>query len=157
MPKPASVQAIIDSYDPELVLAQAATPPAAWYTDPRIAALERQTVFGHSWQFVGRAAQVQEPGQFVTGEIAGEPYLIVRGADRVLRGFFNVCRHHAAAVLTEAEGQTEQLRCPYHGWTYALSGELVHVPQFAGVKDFACSAQGLVPDRGRGIQWLALR
>ena len=145
MPKPASVQAIIDSYNPELALAQAATPPAAWYTDPRIAVLERHTVFGHSWQFVGRAAQVREPGQFVTGEIAGEPYLIVRGGDRVLRGFFNVCRHHAAAVLTEAEGQTEQLRCPYHGWTYALSGELVHAPQFAGVKDFACSAQGLVP------------
>jgi choline monooxygenase len=88
---------------------------------------------------------VREPGQFVTGEIAGEPYLIVRGADRVLRAFFNVCRHHAAAVVTEAEGQTEQLRCPYHGWTYALSGELVQVPQFAGVKDFTCSAQGLVP------------
>ena len=103
-------------------------------------------------------AQVSEPGQFVTGEIAGEPLLIVRGADRGLRGFFNVCRHRAAAVVTGAEGHAEQLSCPYHGWTYSLSGELLHAPQFAGVKDFACAAHGLVPiEVGEFNGWLCAR
>jgi hypothetical protein len=73
---PASVRQIIESYNSELALEQAATPPASWYTDPRIADLEQRTVFSRSWQVACRAAQVKEPGQYVTGEIAGEPYLI---------------------------------------------------------------------------------
>jgi choline monooxygenase len=88
---------------------------------------------------------VREPGQYLTCRIAGEPILVIRGNDGVLRGFFNVCRHHAAAVLTAPQGQAENLRCPYHGWTYDLQGALVHTPEFGGVESFDRSANGLVP------------
>src|SRR5262249_51795866 len=94
---------------------------------------------------VGRAEQVRKPGQYVTCELAGEPLLVVRGDDQVLRGFFNVCRHHAAAVMTAAEGETRNLRCPYHGWTYSLEGELRGTPDFTGVCDFDRAANGLAP------------
>jgi choline monooxygenase len=141
----ASVRQIIDSYNPHAPLAEAWTIPAPWYVDPRIMDLERQTLFTRSWQMVGRADQLREPGQYITLELAGEPILVVRGSDRVLRGFFNVCRHHAAAVVTEAEGRTNNLRCPYHGWTYGLDGELKGTPDFAGVCDFDRAANGLVP------------
>jgi choline monooxygenase len=94
---------------------------------------------------VGRAAQVVEPGQFITREVAGEPIVVVRGSDGILRGFFNVCRHHAAAVMTDAEGKTQKLRCPYHGWTYNLLGELEGTPDFAGVSNFDRTIHGLVP------------
>ncbi len=141
----ASVKQIIESYNPNTPLAEAWTIPAAWYVDPRIMDLERRTVFARSWQLVGRAEQVREPGQYITWELAGEPLLVVRGDDRVLRGFFNVCRHHAAAVMTAAEGETRNLRCPYHGWTYSLQGELRGTPDFAGVCNFDRAANGLVP------------
>ena len=141
----ASVGEIIDSYNPRALLAEACTIPAPWYVDQRIMELERQTLFTRSWQIVGRADQVRESGQYVTWELAGEPILVVRGNDRVLRGFFNVCRHHAAAVMDQAEGRTQNLRCPYHGWTYALDGELRGTPDFAGVCDFDRGANGLVP------------
>src|SRR5438552_12709346 len=114
----ASLERIVRSYDDTAPLERASTIPAAWYTDERIAALERQTVFSRTWQMIGRAAQVAEAGQFLTGEIAGEPIVVTRGNDGVLRAFFNVCRHHAAAVMTEPEGKASLLRCPYHGWTY---------------------------------------
>ena len=65
-------------------------------------------------------------------------------AGRQLRGFFNVCRHHAAAVVTDARAPPA-VRCPYHGWTYALDGALKGTPDFAGVCDFDRSANGLVP------------
>jgi choline monooxygenase len=81
----------------------------------------------------------------VTSEIAGEPIVIVRGNDNELRGFFNVCRHHAAAVMTEPEGTAHSLRCPYHGWTYSLEGELRGTPDFAGVSDFDRARNSLVP------------
>ena len=141
----ASVREIIESYDPHASLAEARTIPAPWYVDPRIMDLERRTVFARSWQLAGRADQVRQPGQYITWELAGEPLLVVRGSDDVLRGFFNVCRHHAAAVITEPEGQTRNLRCPYHGWTYTLAGELVGTPDFAGVCNFDRAANGLVP------------
>ena len=119
-----SVKAAIDSYDAQASLDHAWTIPAPWYVDRGIQELERRTVFSCNWVVVGRADQVAEPGEYLTAEVAGEPVLVVRGEDGVLRGFFNVCRHHAAAVMTEPCGKTHLLRCPYHGWTYSLAGEL---------------------------------
>ena len=141
----ASLREIIESYDPSRPLAEAWTIPAPWYVDPRVLDLELRTVFARSWQLVGRAGQVRRPGQYFTWDLAGEPLLVVRGSDRRLRAFFNVCRHHAAAVMTEPEGEAHNLRCPYHGWTYTLEGELRGMPDFAGVCNFDRKAFGLVP------------
>ena len=93
-----SVEQIIASYDDAAPLTEASTIPAPWYVDARIAELERQTVFSRTWQVMGRVDQVEKPGQFVTATVAGEPLVAVRGNDGVLRAFYNVCRHHAAAV-----------------------------------------------------------
>jgi len=140
-----SVEEIIGSYDDKAALADASTIPAAWYVDPRIAELESQTVFSKTWQMVGRVEQVERPGQFVTASIAGEPIVVVRGHDGVLRGFYNVCRHHAAAVVTEPCGQASILHCPYHGWNYGLDGSLKGMPEFDGVKNFERQQNGLIP------------
>jgi choline monooxygenase len=76
----------------------------------------------------------------------------------VLRGFFNVCRHHAAAVVTAPHGSARVLRCPYHGWTYSLEGELKGTPDFAGVCDFDRRDNGLVPiDVDVWENWVFLR
>jgi choline monooxygenase len=149
---------IIDSYEPNAPLAEAFTIPAPWYTDERLYDLERQTVFARSWQVVGREDQVREPGQCITSEIAGEPVVVVRGSDHVLRGFFNVCRHHAAAVVTEPEARLNQLRCPYHGWTYSLEGELKGTPDFMGVCSFDRTANGLMGiDTAVWEKWVLVR
>lgn len=141
------LEQIIDSYRPDLPLPEAATLSGAWYTDPGIAALERTNVFGASWQLVARTAQVEKPGEFVTAEVAGEPIVVVRGDDGVLRAFYNVCRHHAAAVVTAPCGQAKSLRCPYHGWTYSTEGALKGVPEFDGVCNFDKASNGLMPAR----------
>jgi len=139
-----SLKEILDSYDPSAPLPQASTIPASWYIDERVYELELQNVFARSWQLVARVDQLLQPGSYVTTEIGGEPIVVVRGADKVLRGFFNVCRHHAAAVMTEPEGTANHLRCPYHGWTYSLEGELKGTPDFTGVCDFDRAANGLL-------------
>ncbi|HEX4417023.1 MAG TPA: aromatic ring-hydroxylating dioxygenase subunit alpha [Kofleriaceae bacterium] len=142
---PLELDDVLARFDASAPLERASTIPAAWYTDPRIAALERRTVWSRTWQLVGRTAQVAAPGEFVTAEVGGEPVVVVRGSDGVLRGFFNVCRHHAAAVLTAPCGKVDRLRCPYHGWTYDLAGQLRGVPEFDGVCEFDRAATGLVP------------
>src|SRR5216117_3212584 len=140
-----SLKEIIDQYDPTAPLAEAWTIPAPWYVDPRVFELERQTVFARSWQLVGRIEQVRKAGQYITWDLAGEPLVVVRGNDNVLRGFFNVCRHHAAAVVTEPCGQASILHCPYHGWNYGLDGSLKGMPEFEDVKNFERQQNGLVP------------
>ena len=91
---------LLDLYDHSAPLEQAWTIPAPWYLDARFARLERERVFARNWIAVGRADQVAAPGQYFTVEIAGEPLVVVRGSDAQLRAFYNVCRHHAAAVMT---------------------------------------------------------
>jgi choline monooxygenase len=141
------VRTLLELYNPNNPLDRASTIPSPWYFDEGITELETSAVFGKTWQAVGRADQVQNPGQFLTADIAGDPVVVVRGEDSQLRAFYNVCRHHAAAVVTEAQGCAKQFRCPYHGWTYGIDGALKGMVEFDGVCDFDRSNNGLVPIR----------
>ena len=140
-----SIAELLDLYRVDAPLEEAYTIPAQWYLDLRIEQVERDQVFGRNWIAVGRLDQVAREGQFFTAEIAGEPIVVVRGSDGQLRAFFNVCRHHAAAVVNVPCGTAQHLRCPYHGWTYGLDGSLKGSPEFTGVCNFNRAANGLVP------------
>ena len=118
----------IDRFDPSAPLEGAWTPPASWYTDPRFLDHERRTVFLRSWQAVGRSDQLVRPGDFFTGELLGNPYVVVQTRSEGVAAFFNVCRHHAAAVCSGA-GSLQEMTCPYHGWTYDLDGHLLRAPK----------------------------
>jgi len=141
--------ALLALYDDTAPLAEAHTIPAPWYIDSRLASLEDRHVFGGNWQAIGRTGQVVNAGDYFTAELAGEPILIVRGADGQLRAFYNVCRHHAAAVAVMPDnapcGHAQSFRCPYHGWNYGLDGSLKGMPEFVGVCNFERADNGLVP------------
>jgi choline monooxygenase len=131
----------IELYDP--AREPAVTPPSSWYTQPEFADFEKQAVFSRNWIMVARLDQLSSRGQYVTEEIAGEPVLLVN--DGELKAFYNVCRHHAAAVV-RGEGTASAFHCPYHGWTYNLDGSLRSTPNFGDTEiDFSC--HGLVPLR----------
>ena len=142
-----NIRTLLGLYNPNNPLDQASTIPSPWYFDKSIAHLENSAVFGKTWQVVGRADQVKSPGQFLTADIAGDPIVVVRGEDSQLRAFYNVCRHHAAAVVTEPQGCAQQFRCPYHGWTYGIDGALKGMVEFDGVCNFDRATNGLVPVR----------
>ena len=145
------IREIIQSYDPNAPLEKASTIPSSWYVNPELANLEQQTVFSKSWQPAARAEQLRESGSYATCTIAGEPVVVVRGTDGILRAFFNVCRHHAAEVMTAASGQATELCCPYHGWTYSLEGGLKTAPDLGGICDFDRNATSLMPIQA--IEW----
>ena len=142
-----SLDDILASYDDLAPLDRAHTIPASWYVDERVAELERQNVFGRTWQVVAHVDQLRRVGDFVTAELVGEPLVIVRGSDNHLRAFYNVCRHHAAAVVMEEQGTAAIFRCPYHGWSYGLDGALKGAPEFEGVCSFDRLQNGLLPIR----------
>jgi phenylpropionate dioxygenase-like ring-hydroxylating dioxygenase large terminal subunit len=142
-----TVRDVLNLYDPTAPLERAFTIPAPWYFDARIQELERNSVFAANWQVAGRLDQVLDRGQFFTIDINQEPLLVVRSDDNTLRAFYNVCRHHAAAVVPEEKGCAKQFRCPYHGWTYGNDGALKGMVEFEGVCNFNRAENGLVPVR----------
>ena len=116
-------------------LEYASTLPSRFYFDPAVLELENRNVFARTWQLVGNAAQVAEPGAYFTTVVAEEPLLVVRGGDGVLRAMSNVCRHRAGPIA-RGEGKRPVLQCGYHGWTYSLDGRLQTTPEFDGVRGF---------------------
>jgi choline monooxygenase len=124
---PDALRAELARFDPSLPIERAWTPPASWYRGSDFLALERERVFGRSWQAVARLDQVARPGDYVAGCLADLPYVVLRDESGTLRAFHNVCRHHAAQVC-EGSGTVTELTCPYHGWTYRLDGRLTRAP-----------------------------
>lgn len=125
----------LSDYQATTDLSRAATIPARWYLDAQFLDAERRKVFASTWQPVGQTRDVAEPGEYFACDIVGEPVVVVRGKDGVLRAFSNVCRHRASTVAT-GRGKAPSLRCPYHGWTYGLDGRLIGQPEFEGVQDW---------------------
>ncbi|MED3561415.1 aromatic ring-hydroxylating dioxygenase subunit alpha [Bacillus xiapuensis] len=102
------------------------------YTDPKVLEQEMEDVFAKSWQLVGHVSQLEKPGQFFTTDVAGEPIIVTRGMDEVIRAFYNVCPHRATKLEKNESGQKKILQCGYHGWTFRLNGELNKAPNFTG-------------------------
>ena len=144
MPEPQNV---------DVNIARAWTLPAGVYTDPIVLPREQEKIFARTWQPVGRTEQVQNPGDYFTASVAGEPLLVVRGNGGELRAFYNVCRHRAGPPA-EGCGTRKVFRCGYHGWTYGLDGGLISAPEFEGVEDFRPETFGLLPVRAE--EWLGL-
>ena len=119
--------------DPDI--SRASTLPSSLYTDPGVFVTEKEKIFCRTWQVIGHASQVANPGDYFTSEIVGEPILCVRGTDRRLRGFYNVCRHRAGPAA-EGCGSRKLFRCGYHGWTYDLDGTLISATEIEGVQGF---------------------
>ena len=118
--------------------------PWSWYTDPDVLRAEQEHVFRRCWQYVARADQLAQPGQFVATRAGDVPVLVVRGRDGELRAFLNVCRHRGSLVC-EGEGRRETLQCPYHAWTYNLDGSLRSAPRTDREPGFDADGLGLLP------------
>ena len=118
--------------------------PASWYTDPAIMDLERERIFRHHWQYVGRIAQVAEVGDYFTGLTGGDLPIVVVRNEEGLRAFVNVCRHRRHEVMSGA-GNRKVLQCPYHAWTYGLDGCLKAAPRSEREEEFKKEDFPLLP------------
>jgi phenylpropionate dioxygenase-like ring-hydroxylating dioxygenase large terminal subunit len=120
--------AFFDSFETTAVgLDAAETLPPACYTDADFYEFEKEALFDHEWLCVGRVDQVKEPGDFFTTQIVGEPIVVARARDGVLRAMSSVCQHRAMLVAQGA-GNARGFVCPYHHWVYGLDGKLVNAP-----------------------------
>jgi nitrite reductase/ring-hydroxylating ferredoxin subunit len=132
----ALTDAFIDTFEStERPLDQAQTLPPACYTSPAFYEFEKSALFDHEWLCVGREDQVAAPGDYFTTHIVGEPIVVARARDGVVRAMSSVCQHRAMLVA-EGKGNARGFVCPYHHWVYGLDGRLVNAPAMERTCDF---------------------
>ena len=89
--------------------------------------LEKQYLWPRVWQAVCRETEVSQAGDFFSHDIAGTNVLLVRGDDEQLRAFPNACLHRGRQLKAGA-GNSRELKCPYHGFSWRLDGEFSGAP-----------------------------
>ncbi len=114
------------------------------YTQQRWFDIDEREIVGRTWQWVCHAEKLRAPGSFVTENIAGMSILAVRDCEGILRVFYNVCQHRAHH-LVEGEGTIANLVCPYHAWSYDLTGRLRAARHTQHIDDFDMDAICLEP------------
>jgi phenylpropionate dioxygenase-like ring-hydroxylating dioxygenase large terminal subunit len=104
-------------------------PLPAWaYGNEELNELEYERLFRPSWQFACHVSQVAKARDYFVFDLWRDSVLVVRGDDGELRAFLNVCRHRGTKIADGAGTCRGRLTCPYHGWTYDLTGALVGRP-----------------------------
>ncbi|EJJ26708.1 aromatic ring-hydroxylating oxygenase subunit alpha [Rhizobium sp. CF142] len=99
--------------------------PAELYTSEEVFEREKELLFFRDWIVMAREDEFKEPGDYRTFEMAGEKFIIARGRDGELRAFINSCRHRGTPIAY-GEGNVKAFVCPYHAWTYDLTGKLIN-------------------------------
>ena len=121
-----------------------ATLPGSAYTDPGVFAREQEHLFETMWVCTVRSAELTGPGVFRTVEVGRESILVTRARDHSVRAFFNVCRHRGARLCTQDAGEVKRaFQCPYHAWTYGLTGELLAAPHLTRMPGISRTEYGL--------------
>ena len=119
------------------------TLPQALYVEPEALAFDMAAIFERHWILIGFEIEWPKTGAYLACSLGSAPIFVVRGQDGVLRGFHNTCRHRGSRVVAPGRGAAARLVCPYHRWTYDLTGTLVHAARMGD--EFDAQTHGLVP------------
>jgi len=121
-----------------------------FYTSDAVFRHDMESVFMRHWLCLGHESQVAEPGDFLTHDIGSESVIVVRDRAGIVHAFANVCRHRGSRICSKESGNTAMLVCPYHAWTYDLTGKLRAIPH-------AGELQPAIEDQDNSLQPLSLR
>lgn len=117
--------------------------PQEFYTDPEVFAIEQKAIFDRSWAMIGLETQLDRPGAYIAANIGRTPVVVLRTQSGEIKGFHNSCRHRGAQICETGTGRVPRLICPYHQWTYDLTGRLLAAARMGA--DFDKSLHGLRP------------
>lgn len=99
--------------------------PRPFYENEEIYQQELDAIFYKEWLFAANECEIPATGDYITLTVATTPIIIIRDQDSVIRAFLNTCRHRGSRLCQKESGNTTRLVCPYHQWTYDLSGNLL--------------------------------
>lgn len=106
-------------------------------------------IFGRSWLMVGFDVELPRAGSWMSVPIGPWPVIVTRDRNGDLNAFHNSCRHRGSQICKPGKGFAARLVCPYHRWTYEMSGELAHAARMPDT--FDRSEHGLIPVRVESV------
>lgn len=125
-----------------LPLLESSTHPPEFYTSKDFYDSEIARIFLKEWLCVGRADEIERPGDFFTVRLFDEPLIIARDDANQIQALSSVCLHRGMEIV-EGHGNRKSFQCQYHGWTYSLEGKLIGAPEMDQTKEFNRGAQRL--------------
>jgi carnitine monooxygenase subunit len=133
--------------------------PGWLYFDPEFFAAEQTAFLRAGPQVVCHESEIAQAGEWRSLEYLGESVIVIRGDDRQLRAFANVCRHRGSRLVDGNGGCARVVTCPYHGWSYSRDGRLVGVPHRNEYPELRTEDYGLFPvvlENWRGFLFVTL-
>jgi phenylpropionate dioxygenase-like ring-hydroxylating dioxygenase large terminal subunit len=104
--------------------------PYAHYTSSEYARAELEKLWPRVWQWACREEHIPEPGDYYVYDVGDLSALVVRTESGAIKAFHNACMHRGTQLKPPGScGASENLRCPFHGWVYALDGSLIELPE----------------------------
>jgi len=113
----------------DLVNSDASLVSRRCWSDQGVYELEKKGIFGRSWLFLGHESQIRNPGDFAQAYMCETPIILARGEGGLIHASINSCTHRGLPVCRADHGNTKRFVCPYHNWSYTVSGDLVTIPQ----------------------------
>ena len=120
------------------------TLPSWTYNNEAFFELEKRDLFLNNWQLICHGSNIPLPGDYFTFDLFSERLVAVRDASLEIRVFHNVCSHRATKLFDRVSGNCgKRIVCPYHAWSYDLSGNLKHVPGLENFENLDLKDHGL--------------
>jgi Rieske 2Fe-2S family protein len=123
--------------------------PQPFYADKAFFELDLQGIFYRRWLFAGVTCEIPQPGSFFTLDIGPTSIIVARDRTSTIRAYFNTCRHRGSRICTAEKGRVGAFVCPYHQWTYDLTGTLRHAGRMH--EGFSIEGIGLRPVHVRTV------
>ena len=101
------------------------------YFDETLLALEQKKLFQQGPAYIGHQLHVPELGDYTSLSWEDHARVLVRNGHQPndIALLSNICKHRQAIML-KGRGNTQNIVCPLHRWTYQLQGELLGAPHF---------------------------
>lgn len=126
--------------------------PATLYGNKDVYERELNQIFARAWVFMAHESEIPNKGDYVSRKIGEDDFIVTHDADGQINVLYDACRHRGVKVARASAGNTENFRCPYHGWTYNLKGHLTGAPLWKNAfGDMDKMANSLVPAAKVGV------
>ena len=107
--------------------------PNAHYVSDEMFEIEKRDVLFANWSSIGFGRDIPNAGDVMPVNFVGMPLLAVRTKTGDIKVYQNTCRHRGMILVEEKKNiGSGVIRCAYHSWCYAQTGELITTPHVGG-------------------------